>query len=73
MALLITSDPRQVHSVLFKALDALIENRRKDKAFTDQEEVASKSYFSTLEGLSALLIPLVNLPNPDKPEPKRLM
>src|SRR3972149_7409776 len=58
----ITDKPEEVYTILYKALERLIINRKKDEAFTDQEDVASKGYFSTLEGLEALLIPFVNLP-----------
>lgn len=62
MALLITKNPESVYHILYNALDKLIDNRISDKAFTDQEDVTTKGYFSTLEGLEAILIPIVNLP-----------
>lgn len=58
----ITKEPEKVARLLFDALDKLIVNRIKDGAFTDEEEVTTRAYFSTLEGLEALLIPFVNLP-----------
>jgi|GEM_PF-4306744 adenosylhomocysteinase len=58
---LIVDRPDEVYALLFNALDRLIINRISDKAFTDQEDVSAKAYFSTLEGLEALLIPFVNL------------
>lgn len=62
MTLLITDQPQVVGNVLIKALEKLIINRINDGAFTDQEEVTGRAYFSTLEGLDALFIPFVNLP-----------
>ena len=62
MTILITDNIKLVHQVLHSAIDRLIVNRLADGAFTDQEEVKTKSYFSTLEGLESLLIPFVNLP-----------
>jgi len=62
MDLLVTNNPEQVARVLHNALDRLVLNRLEDGAFTDQEDVSTKGYFSTLEGLEALLIPCVNLP-----------
>lgn len=59
---MITQKPQDVYEILYKALERLILNRISDRAFTDQEDVISKGYFSTLEGLEALLIPFVNLP-----------
>lgn len=59
---MITEQSKEVCSALFNALDKLVSNRIKDEAFTDQEDVTTKSYFSTLEGLEALLVPFVNLP-----------
>ncbi len=59
---LITDKPEEVYTILYKALERLISNRINDGAFTDQEDVSAKAYFSTLEGLEALLIPFVNLP-----------
>jgi len=60
--MLITEDIGRVHQILSNALEILITNRLSDGAFTDQEDVKSKSYFSTLEGLEAILIPFVHLP-----------
>lgn len=62
MEMMITKQSKEVCSALFNALDKLVSNRIKDEAFTDQEDVTTKSYFSTLEGLEALLVPFVNLP-----------
>lgn len=55
MEMMITEQSKEVCSALFNALDKLVSNRIKDEAFTDQEDVTTKSYFSTLEGLEALL------------------
>ena len=62
MSLLITDQPKEVVKILYNALDKIIANRIYDGAFKDEEEIATKAYFSTLEGLDALLIPFVNLP-----------
>ena len=59
---LITDKSEEVYTILYEALDRLIINRINDGAFTDQEDVSAKAYFSTLEGLEALLIPFVTLP-----------
>ncbi|MCG2811762.1 MAG: hypothetical protein L6428_09935 [Candidatus Aminicenantes bacterium] len=59
---LITDRSEEVYTILHKALERLISNRIIDGAFTDQEDVSAKAYFSTLEGLEALLIPFVTLP-----------
>ncbi len=59
---LITDKPEEVFKILYEALDRLIINRINDGAFTDQEDVSAKAYFSTLEGLEALFIPFVTLP-----------
>lgn len=59
----ITRTPEKVVRLLYKALGKLIKNRIEDAAFTDEEDVKDRRYyFSTLEGLECLLIPLVNLP-----------
>lgn len=62
---LITDKPDEVQDFLYTALEKLIKNRSRDRAFTDEEEVGKKKYFSTLEGLDSLLIPLVSLDKND--------
>ncbi|MFH1769218.1 MAG: hypothetical protein ABH833_00950, partial [Parcubacteria group bacterium] len=62
MKKLICDNSKPVYDALFNALIKLVETRLIDGSFQDQEEVVGKAYFSTLEGLEALLIPLVNLP-----------
>ena len=52
----------EIVNTTFNAIECLIRNRIKVSAFTDQEDVHERQYFSTLEGLDAILIPLVNLP-----------
>lgn len=62
MKKLICDNSRLVYDALLNALIKLVETRLNDGSFQDQEEVVGKAYFSTLEGLEALLVPLVNLP-----------
>jgi adenosylhomocysteinase len=62
MTKLICDNSKPAYDALFNALIKLVETRLQDGSFQDQEEVVGKAYFSTLEGLEALLIPLVTLP-----------
>jgi hypothetical protein len=62
MSSLITDNPEKAYKLLYKTLDRLIANRIADGAFTDEEDVKDRKYFSTLEGLESLLIPFVTLP-----------
>lgn len=53
----------EVYNLLENALRRLLTNRKAEGIFCDDADVGNRrSYFSTLEGLEALLIPLVNLP-----------
>jgi hypothetical protein len=61
MEQLICENSQPAYEALINALKKLLDNRIKDGSFRDQEEAVEKAYFSTLEGLEALLIPLVNL------------
>jgi adenosylhomocysteinase len=59
----ITSDSTPVYVDLISALTRLGANRVADGFFRDEVEASGKYYFSTLEGLDAFLIPIVNLQN----------
>ena len=61
MKKLICDNSKPAYDALLNALIKLFETRSIDGSFRDQEEVVGKAYFSTLEGLEALLIPLVSL------------
>ncbi len=53
----------EVLALLQNALRRMVFNRLEDGTFTDEQDVRNERYyFSTLEGLDAILIPLVNLP-----------
>ena len=62
MPTMINENPQEVATILYKSLSKLVESRIKYSAFLDEGEVDTKGYFSTLEGLNALLVPFVNLP-----------
>lgn len=53
---------QEILEVVLNAVKQLVLNRFEDSAFTDEEDVKNRKYFSTLEGLDSILIPAVNLP-----------
>ena len=53
----------EIYLLFETAISRLIENRLEKDYFDDEGElIKERAYCSTLEGLEALLIPLVNLP-----------